>query len=131
MKLKNLKLNKMDNGIIKECLGWNGAMISGSKSGYLQSYPNNVVVFNSNICTEGGKVWYGDIDITKSKDSLIKLAEALDSTLYVLLEMDGRFENEAEPKVDKYVAKIEFDGSITFGNRYKDIVDMNTFTLKK
>nr|HPI82220.1 hypothetical protein [Candidatus Paceibacterota bacterium] len=42
-----------------------GRMISGSKSGYRDRYPENLVVFNANIVTKKrGKVWHGDLDVT-------------------------------------------------------------------
>jgi hypothetical protein len=72
-----------------------GRMISYSKSGYLEKYPENQVYFNCNVFLLGeGKVWYGDLDITKDKDSLEKIASDLGRDLYILREMDGRFGNE-------------------------------------
>ena len=41
-----------------------GRLIAVSKSGYKSQYPNNEVVFNANIVTSEGKVWYGDLDLT-------------------------------------------------------------------
>lgn len=73
----------------------NGCMISGSKSGYIMQYPDNEVVFNANIATKAlGKFWYGDVDLTKSKDSLISAAKDIGEDLYIFYEMDYRFENE-------------------------------------
>jgi hypothetical protein len=72
-----------------------GRLVSGSKSRYVDLYPNNNVVFNGNIVVENhGKVWYGDIDITLEKDKLQAVADELCRDLYILREMDGRFENE-------------------------------------
>ena len=90
--------------LINEKIGWSGRMMSGSKSGYRMSNPNNLTIFNSNICTKDGKIWWGDIDLTKSKADLLEIAEATGEEIYVLFEMDGRFENEASPKLDKAVA---------------------------
>ena len=45
-------------------LGYNGRMISGSKSGYSRTHKKNLAVFNANVCTENGKIWYGDLDVT-------------------------------------------------------------------
>jgi hypothetical protein len=72
-----------------------GRMISHSKSGYRDKFPDNEVYFNSNIFVLGeGKIWYGDIDLTKEKDKLENIAKQIGKDLYILREMDGRFENE-------------------------------------
>jgi hypothetical protein len=72
-----------------------GRMISGSKSGYMEQYPDNLVVFNANIIIESrGKIWHGDLDITRDYENLEKVSEALEEPLYILREMDARFENE-------------------------------------
>lgn len=99
---------RMDNhtNTAREVLGFPGAMISGSKSGYREAYPKNLVVFNSNVCTRDGKIWYGDLDITKSWDKLQTLANALGKEIYVLYEMHGRFENEDRPLIEQAVAKF-------------------------
>jgi hypothetical protein len=70
-------------------------MISWSKSRYREEYPDHVVVFNANVFTESsGKVWYGDLDLTKDEDVLKSIAKEIGEPLYVLYEMAGRFENE-------------------------------------
>ena len=90
-----------------------GRMISGSKSGYNQRFPNNVVVFNANICTqEDGKIWYGDLDITRDSASLSSLAQSLGKEVYVLREMDARFDNEAKPKFERAVAVVRVNGTV-------------------
>jgi hypothetical protein len=72
-----------------------GRMISFSKSSYREKYPDNEVYFNANIFVLGeGKVWYGDVDVTKDTDSLQNVAREMGKDLYILSEMDGRFENE-------------------------------------
>lgn len=100
----------MEN-LLTEALGWSGRMISASKSGYRDRYPNNFSIFNSNICTDESKVWWGDIDITLSKDALINVAVTSGKTIYVLYEMDGRFENEDSPKLGSAVIKFLPDGT--------------------
>jgi hypothetical protein len=51
--------------------------------------------FNSNIFVLGeGKIWYGDIDVTKERDKLENIAKEIGKDLYILREMDGRFGNE-------------------------------------
>lgn len=70
-------------------------MISISKSGYRERYPDNQVYFNANIFILGeGKVWWGDLDVTLDKDNLECVARDLGKDLFILREMDGRFENE-------------------------------------
>lgn len=84
-----------------------GRMISGSKSGYMNAHPNNVVVFNANICTKGGvKIWYGDLDLTLDTAALLTLREEVGEDLCVLYEHDARFENEANPKLERAVAIV-------------------------
>jgi hypothetical protein len=72
-----------------------GRMVSHSKSGYMNKFPDNEVYFNANIFILGeGKIWYGDIDVTKEKEQLENVAREIGKDLYILTEMDGRFGNE-------------------------------------
>jgi len=72
-----------------------GRMISYSKSGYREKYPDNEVYFNANIFVLGeGKIWYGDIDVTRERESLQNIANEMGKDLFILRELDGRFENE-------------------------------------
>lgn len=87
--------------LINEKIGWAGRIISGSKRGYRMTHPDNFALFNSNICTKAAKIWWGDIDLTTAKLDLLDIAEETGEELYVLFEMDGRFENENSPKIDK------------------------------
>lgn len=88
------KIDIMENFFVNEGLNL-GRMISFSKSGYREKYPDNEVYFNCNIFVLGeGKVWYGDIDVTKDRDSLESISREIGKDLYILREMDGRFENE-------------------------------------
>ena len=88
-----------------------GRMISWSKSGYIESNPGNLVCFNANIFTlDEGKIWYGDIDITKEKEKLEQVSAQLGKPLYILREMDGRFENEELPQqqiIERAIAIIK------------------------
>ena len=88
-----------------------GRMLSGSKSFYREQYPDHEVYFNANIVTESrGKCWYGDIDVTTDLEKLKEIATILKESLYVLREMDARFENKDQPfdfYKNKAVAKIE------------------------
>ncbi len=71
-----------------------GRMVSGSKSGYLLKYPKNKVIFNANVITTSGKVWYGDLDVTVSEDVLKKISKEIGEPLFILYEMDARFGSE-------------------------------------
>ena len=72
-----------------------GRMLSGSKSGYHSTHKDNLVVFNANIILKSkGKIWHGDLDVTLDYENLEKVAEVLEEPLYILGEMDARFENE-------------------------------------
>lgn len=72
-----------------------GRMISGSKSRYMDLYPDHDVYFNANVFVLGeGKIWHGDLDITRDKESLEEIAREIGKDLFILREMDGRFENE-------------------------------------
>lgn len=71
--------------------------ISYSKSAYRKDHPNNEVIFNANIVLESkGKVWYGDLDITKDSDHLSEIATELGENLYILNESDARWGKEKD-----------------------------------
>ena len=75
-----------------------GRMISGSKSLYRSKYPEHEVYFNANIVIESAKkVWYGDIDFHFDSVKLQEICNELKEPVYILREMDGRFENENQP----------------------------------
>ena len=102
---------------LQALLGHTGRMIAGSKSAYRRYYPKNLVVFNANIVIDNKKVWHGDLDISRDEPLLVRLAELTEQEVYVLYEMDGRFENEGQPKLDRAVyrvAKIPFLGWHTY-----------------
>jgi hypothetical protein len=90
----------------QEILGFAGRMLSADKFRYTLRYPDNVVVFNSNVCTAAGKIWFGDADVTKDEAKFKALAEALGEKVYVLRELDGRFDNEGAPLLDRAVASF-------------------------
>ena len=90
-----------------------GRMISGNKSGP----KGHVCVWNANVCTKSkGKIWFGDLDLTKDGDELKALAAREGETIYVLREMDGRFMNEAKPLLDRAVARYEPNGGVTMSD---------------
>ena len=117
--------------VISQTLGFPGRMISGSKSGYRDRYPNNLVIFNANVCTAQNKIWYGDLDLALDKEKLSLLAVALGQDLYVLYEMDGRFENKKSPIIKSAQVVFKADGTWELGQRpsYSSI-DIETLTIQ-
>lgn len=87
-----------------------GRLISGSKSGYREKYPENEVYFNANIFVLGiGKIWYGDLDLTRDEEKLKEWANELGDDFYILREFDGRFGNEEikdSEIIEKAIRKI-------------------------
>ena len=78
-----------------------GRMISAHKT----SPPGHKCVWNANIVTKSqGKVWFGDVNITKDSPLLKEIAAEAGEPLYVLREMDCRFETERDP-VDVLIGK--------------------------
>lgn len=69
-------------------------LIGFSKSIYRENHPKDDIIFNSNIVTKEGKIWFGDLNLTESADELKSISKELGCPLYVLYEMDGRFEEE-------------------------------------
>ena len=77
---------------------FDGRMIGGSKTGYRDQHPDDLIVFNANILMPGyGKVWYGDLNLTEDYLALREIAQNLNTELYVLWESDGRFGDENKP----------------------------------
>lgn len=75
-----------------------GKMISYSKTAYRNKFKDHEVHFNANIFSAKlGKIWWGDIDLTTHGDKLQEIANILDDDLFILRELDGRFENEDLP----------------------------------
>ena len=86
---------------------YKGRMISGTKT----SPKGHVCVFNANLCTKSkGKFWFGDIDLTDDIEQLKLAAQEQGEDVYVLREIDARFQNEATPKFENAVARIEPTG---------------------
>jgi hypothetical protein len=108
-------------------IGFPGCMISGSKSGYRAAHPDNFAIFNANICTNSGKIWFGDIDLTLKKEDLCELAKAHAETLYVLYEMDGRFENEQSPLLEKAAITFLPDGSFKVADNLVNYIHKSFF----
>jgi hypothetical protein len=120
----------MDEGKIRslfiEKLGASGRIISMSKSGYRERNPKNAVIFNANVVMtlrglkEFEKVWYGDLDITKDEVALREIASEMNMELYVLYEMDARFENETKPNMGSYAFMSDAGDAFEVGPKYKD-----------
>ena len=109
----------MNDDLIIEFLGWKGNLLSYSKSDYRDKHPDNIIVFNSNVCVGLEKVWYGDLDITLSKNTLIEMAIKLKDVVFVLYEMDGRGRYDDEPNIGNYVVKFNPDGTYVLNERLK------------
>ena len=103
-----MKLTSIEKA--SEILGMCGRMVSPSKSFYSDNHPTHQVVFNSNVCIKGSKVWYGDLDLTLFSKKLQTLSDMLKEKVYVLYESDGRFENEEKPLLEKAVVTFEPGG---------------------
>ena len=113
--------------IANEILGFSGRLISGSKSLYRNHNLNNIIIFNANLCTEEEKFWYGDIDINKDYKLLQLLAHRIGKTIYILNEIDGRFENENKPLINNFIARFDVCNNITFNGYYINSTMMNYF----
>lgn len=86
-----------------------GRMMNGTK----REPPGHICVWNGNICTKAlGKIWFGDLDLSDAHDQerLTALAGKLGETLYVLKEMDARFQTEAAPRFDRAIATVTASG---------------------
>ena len=82
-----------------------GRMIGGSKMDYHNEHRDDLIVFNANVLMPGyGKVWYGDLNLTEDYKTLKKISDSLNTTLYILWEMDGRFGEENKP-IDELIGK--------------------------
>ena len=81
------------------------ARMLGSKWQYHEQHPEDLIVWNANVLiSDYGKVWYGDLNLTQDYILLKSIADALDNTLYVLWESDGRFGEENKP-IDELIKK--------------------------
>lgn len=110
----------MTQDLLTQTLGWNGRMISGSKSFYIKTHPKNFVIFNANVCTESTKIWYGDLDLTLDKEKLSELAVKMNENLYVFFEMDARFDKEDKFVADDAAVVFTQDGKAITNKRYAE-----------
>jgi hypothetical protein len=101
------------NETAERIFGRVGRMIAASKTSYWKHHPTQVPVWNANVCTEArGKIWFGDLDLTRDEPALVKLAAALDEPLYVLFERDARFGTEETPLLHLHVLKVNPSGNV-------------------
>jgi len=106
-----------------------GKLISGSKSAYSRLFPNDLVLFNANIfIEERGKIWHGDINLTKQKNILEQIKENFGVDVYVLREMDGRFGLENNPKFKR---DATWNTKTGLNKKYLEYFDNETLTLKE
>jgi hypothetical protein len=78
-----------------------GRMISGSK----KSPVGCQCVWNANIIIRSrGKIWYGDINITKEGKKLKEVSKEIGETIYVLREHDARFGTESD-NIESLISK--------------------------
>jgi hypothetical protein len=82
-----------------------GRMISAHKI----SPKGEFCVWNANVIAESsGKVWFGDLNITKDATKLKEVAIEIGEKLFVLREMDARFETESDP-IDVLISRAVWD----------------------
>ena len=72
-------------------------MLAYSRRVYLSRRPGNHAVWNANVVTAKGKIWWGDLDLAYDSEKLQLVAEELQTDLYILYETDFRFDKENRP----------------------------------
>lgn len=92
----------MQDIIIKH-IGPVGRMLNGSKV----APKGHLCVWNGNIIVDGHKVWFGDVDLTKQAEALTAAAKEIGKPLYILREMDARFDNERKPQMQNAVQVVQ------------------------
>jgi len=100
--------------LIETNLGYAGRMVGGSKSRYKKANPNSIVYFNACIFDKDLKqIWWGDIDITKDKEALDKIAKESQQIFYVTPEHPFRtdFNTITKKLIDsnEYVIKYNIE----------------------
>lgn len=99
----------------REILGYMGKMLSASKTDYSKKHSKSTVFFNGNVYdSDGQKIWYGDIDLTRENKKIERLAKVLGESIYVTAEQPFRWsaqtrETLEEAITDEYVKARRFD----------------------
>lgn len=85
--------------LLSIAFGFPGIILNSSKS-------DNNIIYNSNILVGNKKYWFGDFRLN-NKTKLDDISQLLEEPIYLLREMDARFETEDNPNIDKavYVTK--------------------------
>lgn len=66
-------------------------MIALNRYTYIKRNPNHKAIFNANIATLEGKIWWGDLDLNIDSKALQQVANELNTTLYILRSSAYRF----------------------------------------
>jgi hypothetical protein len=115
---------------LRQTLGWDGRMISWSKSGYRERHLDHVAIFNANVSLEQGKIWHGDVDLTLDEQKLHAFSERIGETVFLLYEMDGRFENEGQPLLERAIFSVTPTGHTKFDHRSYERAADGTLRLR-
>lgn len=115
--------------VAQDILGYPGKMISASKRSYVDAFPDHIVVFNANLFAGGKKIWFGDLDVTESIDSIQELSCSIGEDVYVLFEMDGRFGNEKKPNIENSVLKVKPSGEFLLHKMLDSRVNLGELKL--
>jgi hypothetical protein len=71
-----------------------GRMVSATK----RAPEGETCVWNANVVIKSqGKVWFGDLNLTREGDKLKAVAKEIGEPVYVLREMDCRFDTQSLP----------------------------------
>lgn len=114
-------------------MGFPGKMLDPSKSAYSHKHSTHVVFYNANLFTNDQKIWFGDIDVTISLPQLAEVAKVLKLFIYVLREMDGRFEEEENPNLMKAIFTIQPNGDTKLNPKFNDLYkwDGHAYRIKE
>lgn len=102
-------------------------MIAYSRRVYLSRRPNNQALFNANVVTDQGKIWWGDLDLADDSEKLQDVANELRATLYILREADYRFNTNKRPLNE--VKKIAVKKFVHKENQEKESIKQRLLSL--
>jgi hypothetical protein len=123
-------LSRRHAAAIARTLGPRGRMVGYSKTAYVSIHSDHVVVFNANVCFAGGKVWWGDLDLTEDEHQLCRLSADTRETVYVLWETDARFDHAEVPLLDRAVYSVTPSGHTRVCNPIHERLPDGTLTLR-